>query len=102
MNHLENNGDKFRFFYQHLSSDIENTKKRQWSIPYYILLLFAAIIGVDSLPGPTDKDVWRYFLCAAAIPITLVGLWHIIDVHLNQVRYRRKIYKLENLNLSFT
>jgi hypothetical protein len=45
---IEKNNDqqKFQFFYRTYANDIENAKRRQWAIPYYILLLFAAVLLV--------------------------------------------------------
>jgi hypothetical protein len=83
--------------------DIENTKKRQWLIPYYILLLFAAIIGFVQL------DKIKKIICTVKTPLSLLaitiaiaGIWHIIDAHFTQVKFRRQIYKLENRNFPFT
>lgn len=92
---------KFQFFYQRLVGDIENTKRRQWLVPYYILLLFAAIIGFVTL-GKLPKEaicLMKVPLSVLALIIAIVGIWHIIDTHLTQVKYRRQIYKLENSNL---
>ena len=95
---------KFQFFYQRLVGDIENTKRRQWLVPYYILLLFAAIIGFVSLSNLPNGAicVTKIPLSVLAIIIAIAGVWHIIDTHLIQVKYRRQIYKLENSNLPFT
>jgi len=95
---------KFHFFYQHLSGDIENTKRRQWLIRYYILLLFVAIIGFLSLDGLTDQaiSIMKIPVSVTALVVAIAGLWHIIDVHLTQVKYRRKIYQLEHHNLPHT
>ena len=95
---------KFQSFYQRLIGDIENTKRRQWLVPYYILLLFAAIIGFVSLSNLSKEAmcVVQIPLSVLALVIAIAGTWHIIDAHLIQVKYRRQIYKLETRNLHYT
>jgi hypothetical protein len=104
MTEVNTDQQKFQFFYQRLVGDIENTKRRQWLIPYYILLLFAAIIGFVSLSGLPKEAicVTKILLTVLALVIAIAGVWHIIDTHLTQVKYRRQIYKLETSNLHFT
>jgi hypothetical protein len=41
--------EDFRMLYQMLINDIENTKRRQWAVTYYLLLLLGAIIGFSGL-----------------------------------------------------
>jgi hypothetical protein len=99
MNKEVNHQQKFQFFYQHLSEDIEHTKRRQWTVPYYILLLFAAIIYVYN--EGLDSCVEIIFLSALALIASIFGIWHVFDVHFVQTRYRAKLHNLADDNQEF-
>ena len=90
---------KFQFFYQHLSDDIEYAKRRQWSIPYYILLLFAAIIGIHKA-GVGFSGI-TFLLPILASIISLFGVWHVFDVHFVQAKYRKQLHNLDNQKPEF-
>lgn len=105
MTNTDNDIQKLQFAYQHLSTDIEHSKKRQWSIPYYILLLFAAIVGLKKLADYSVNSnlisLLADYLPYITTIISFAGIYHVIDVHFIQVSNRRRIFKLsfQNHNL---
>ena len=84
--------------YQDAVNALENAKRRQWSIPYYILILYAAIIGFHEAIEPSglskafDTSYYpvKIFLLLIAWITSLIGVLHVIDNHYAQSRYRKR------------
>jgi hypothetical protein len=97
MNRRENILKWHRLHYQNQLDALENTKRRQWSVPYYILLLFAAIIGFCKLINIPVSSAWfpgRELLIILSWGISILGIYHVIDNHGTQARYRGKIKQI--------
>jgi membrane protein YdbS with pleckstrin-like domain len=99
---IEKNNDqqKFQFFYRTYANDIENAKRRQWAIPYYILLLFAAVLLVHKLG--VKSCTANLLLPLLAFIISLFGIYHVFDVHFVLVRYRMRLGNLINDRVNLT
>jgi hypothetical protein len=73
---------------------IEQSKKRQWIITNYVLVLYAAVFGYCETVAKYGKTIhWieREFAEIVVVFISLVGMWNIIDTHGTQYSYRNYI-----------
>lgn len=92
----ETNKD-LRIAYQILVEDIRHTKARQWTLTYYVLLLFVAIIGFKRvlLPVMTWQEEFILFLISF-----LLGVWATVCLRTLQEdmrRYRERLQKLDSM-----
>jgi len=91
---MESTFADFRMVYQALLNDLENTKRREWSLTYYLLLLFAAIIGFSKTIG-LDKigySCWeKWVLLVIAAAIVVFGTCYLRYLTTKMIWYRRRI-----------
>ena len=78
--------------------DIKYAKNRQWSLTYYVLLTYAALIGLCKLIREN-----AVYSCTTAINISIiftafvisfVGVFNLLDTHMRIAYYR---HRLENI-----
>ena len=93
----------FRMRYQVAIDDIKYIKTRQWSVTYYLLLLYAALIGfyrLDNSNGADSACVARV-LAFMAVSVALLGTYYLLDFQWNLSKYRKVIrYIIETKKLS--
>jgi hypothetical protein len=97
----EKEAQELQLLYDLSARDIENAKRRQWSMVYYALLSFAAIVILydiitdeyDYIPTLT----WlKYFLLITAWLINLLSMWHIMDTHRCMCEYRMRLNEIND------
>ena len=97
MSELEENAEWARLIYRSQIDLIEAVKRRQWTAINYILLIFAAIIGfVKVLNNPCTNQYTfiAYFLLLVSWGISIVGIYHLIDMHIALTKYRKKVFNI--------
>jgi len=89
-----------RLLYQINIDNIENAKNRQWRTTYYVLAVFAAIIGFCQLGS---IDIYAHGLGSKVICLLipaflfqLLGTYHVLNTHKIQCEYRNKIIAIES------
>jgi hypothetical protein len=88
---MESTFADFRMVYQALLNDLENAKRREWSLPYYLLLLFAAIIGFSKTIGLDKIGCWeKSALVIVAAAIALFGTVYLGYLTGKMIWYRRR------------
>jgi hypothetical protein len=93
MSESKENAEWARLVYRTQMDAIEAVKRRQWAATNYILLIFVAIIGFAKLLNnsyPNPCTVIEYFLLLVPCVISIMGIYHIMDMHLVMIRYRVK------------
>ena len=88
----------FRMRFQVILDDIKYIKSRQWSVTYYLLLLFAAIIGFSSLLNHGCLE--RSTLLTIAILVALLGTFYQVDFQTRLFNYRKRLIDKVLPNLS--
>ena len=96
----------FRMRWQITIDDIRYIKNRQWTVTYYLLLLFAAIIGFYEVIIPRDAILpcWqRVVLFLVAIYIAGIGTYFLREFQKTAARYRKRLVKelTPSLSLEF-
>lgn len=82
-----------RLVYRNQADAIEAVKRRQWAVTNYVLLIFAAIIGYTRLL--TDIGFMpSMILLLIALMVSVVGIYHLVDMHCVMVKYRLKAYNI--------
>lgn len=99
MNAVNNeNFEWARLIYRNQIDGIEAVKQRQWSTTNYTLLIFAAIIGyLKLLINPQHSnvnDALFFLLLASAFWVSIVGIYHLIDMQLVITKYRKKMFNI--------
>jgi hypothetical protein len=95
---LEKNGEWARLLYRNQIDGIEAVKRRQWATTNYVLLIFAAIIGfVKTLEW--QNGCFSILLLLGAVIISIMGIFHLIDMQLVLTQYR---LKLSNISKKYT
>jgi len=93
----------FRMLYQVTIDDIRYIKGRQWVVTYYLLLLFAAIIGFSETIGLDQIDNWRWeklVLSGISVGIAILGICFLIGYQKTLAGYRRRLVDNITPNLS--
>lgn len=63
--------------FQNASDNIEYAKRNQWRAAYYLILLYAGIIGVDNLKQIGNDNFEKWFLWIVAL-LTWVFYWWVL------------------------
>ena len=95
--HQEKENEELRLLYQITIGDIENAKRRQWSIVYYILLSFAALIGFYSVTKANFiYDCWYQKLCLLlpTLFVNFFGIYLLMDFQKNMCKYRMRLCEI--------
>lgn len=106
MDELSEERADFRNHYSELLKDIKFLKGRQWTITYYLLLLYVSIIGLLELSG-FDKDnsyslQMVVLLTASTIGIGVVGIFNQLRFHQKLAHSRETILRcLEHMTANF-
>ena len=83
--------------------DIKYAKNKQWSLTYYVLLTYAALIGfcsfLEDKPFYDDIEI-KFIIIIPAILISIVGIYNLLDTHKRIAFYRERINKIQKY-LSF-
>ncbi len=94
--------EELRLLYSISIEDIRYSKNRQWSITYYGLLTYAALIGFYGLiQGQfcdlflSQKSFYLLLLITPGALIFLVCVWLIMDIHSKLIRYRDKLKAID-------
>jgi hypothetical protein len=82
-----------RLLYQITIEDINRSKKQQWMITNYVLILFAVILGLENKVETVCLEQ-KLYLFIPCILISLLGIYHVLDNQYNQVRYRKTIVEI--------
>jgi hypothetical protein len=99
---LNKKGEELRLLYQVYIDDIKTTKRQQWAIPNYVILLFAAIFGFSRYIGKPFTGFELIILFVPAFLIHLLGIWGLISIQAVLVGYRKKLVEIEkDMTLSF-
>lgn len=96
---LGNADSELRMLYQLSIDDVRESKRLQWSITNYVLLLFGAIVGFSAIVKSNNGVLscnWRWWLTTANFLIALVGIYQIIDAQKNLIKYRRRLDSIRN------
>jgi len=96
----------FRMRWQITIDDIRYIKNRQWTITYYLLLLFAAIIGFYEVITPKEAILpcWqRVVLFLVALYIAGIGTYFLREFQITAARYRKRLVRelTPSLSLKF-
>jgi len=93
MNHLSyesSPADDFRMRYSCFIDDIKYLKSRQWSVTYYLLLLFGAIVGFQkALPKTANLNNELFVLALGIGIIGIIGIAFQHDFQRRLQEYRR-------------
>lgn len=84
----------FRMRYQVIIDDIKYIKSRQWAVTYYLLLLFAAIIGFYKIISPEQVilSCWlRCILFMVAVGVAVFGILFLNGLEKTLARYRERL-----------
>ena len=84
----------FRMLYQALLNDIENTKRRQWGLTYYLLLLFATLIVFSDKIGidrGLDFSLEKLVILGIAILLAIFGACYLCYLTGTIIRYRKRL-----------
>ncbi|MGD0021470.1 MAG: hypothetical protein ABSC54_04120 [Smithellaceae bacterium] len=91
----KDNAEWARLIYRNYIDCIEAVKRRQWAATNYILLIFAAIIGYARLYQINEIDVKIViFLLILVFPISIVGIYHLSDMHYVMTKYRKILFNI--------
>lgn len=89
---MESTVADFRMRYQITINDIKYIKTRQWAVTYYLLLLYAAIIGFSEIIKP-DQGIlpcWqRVVLYLTIVGIAVFGIFLLNNFEKTLARYRK-------------
>jgi hypothetical protein len=81
---------EFRLLYQITSDDIKHTRRQQWAITCYALLLIAAIVGFhDILFHPTSVE--KFISVILAFVIAIAGTLYLIILQETLFKYGNKL-----------
>ena len=101
---LKNSGsarDDFRMRYQVFIEDIRYLKTRQWTVTYYLLLLFAAIITFwKSVEHAHQTNLLKDTLILISEFVYLVGVYFLHDFHKRNTYYRKEMIEKVLPNMS--
>ena len=86
--------------YQLIAEDSRFLKRQQWVVTYYILILYAAVVGFASVLGFFDQTATQYltdiqlrvlslFLAVAVTCAGVAGIWYIVKSHCTLNIYRK-------------
>jgi len=91
---MESTFADFRMKYQAILDDIKFIRGRKWAVTYYLLLLYAAIIGFSKAIG-LDQTYGscgqKGILFTIALGVAALGIYFIYDMQRTLARYRRNI-----------
>jgi len=93
----------FRMRYSVCVEDIRYVKSRQWSVTYYLILLFAAIIGFAAAQGSDLRIALRILLSIMGLIVALTGTCFLCQFQKDLAKYRRRLVYdiLPNLSETF-
>jgi hypothetical protein len=74
-----NSLEDFRMRFKSLMEDIKYTKDRQWTITYYLLLLYSGLIALG-FKIPCSYHRLRIFLGLLGLCIFIFGFWYLFDL----------------------
>ena len=103
MNSINHSADDFRNEYSNIADAIKYIKSRQWTITYYLLLLYPAFIGFFKLmhPGPGPGLGLASNLCNIKIVLSILsigtsalGMCYQINFQNRLCEYRKRRYKI--------
>jgi len=87
--------EDFRMRYSILIDDIKYMKSRQWTVTYYLLVLYGAIVGFYKLMGfDQGKDfcVQKNVLIIMTLLVAVLGTIYQCDFQSRVTRYRKLLY----------
>lgn len=101
MNNISHDAEDLRMEYSKTIDDIKYIKSRQWTVTYYLLLLYASIIGFYRIMDVSIELVCtlKFVLFILALSIGILGTLYHYDFQSRLQRYRKKLLKIVN-NLS--
>jgi hypothetical protein len=79
--------------------DIKYAKNKQWSLTYYVLLTYAALIGFCNLLGHysyCENLLIKLIIIFAAALVGLYGIYHLLDTHMRIAFYRIRLTRIQN------
>jgi len=71
----DNEREELLALYQVTTQDLAFFKSQQWAITNYVLVAFAAIVGIPQLAGSSVGSCARLLLCFAATVTAVLGFW---------------------------
>jgi hypothetical protein len=84
--------DDFRMRYQAFIDDIKDIKTRQWTVTYYLLLLFAAVITFwRSLESLYKCSQLKESLVGISVGVLLIGVFFLHNFHITLQGYRKRL-----------
>jgi hypothetical protein len=89
---------ELRVLFQIITDDIKYAKRLQWTVTYYVLVTYAAIIGFVELLNsslPWREPLYSSLILFPAFGINLLGMWHLMDMHKHLSFYRRRLNEIE-------
>jgi hypothetical protein len=84
----------FRMRYQVTIDDIKYIKTRQWAVTYYLLLLYAAVIGFYKIMKPDHGIIpcWqKVVLYLTIVGIAVFGIFFLNKLEKTLARYRKRL-----------
>jgi len=86
--------EDFRMRYKIYIDDIKYAKSRQWTVTYYLLLLFVAVVGLAELLKFEILEVSiivNILLSVSALIVGFLGRFFLDKLHNDIVRYRKNL-----------
>jgi hypothetical protein len=86
--------DNQRFLYEKILEGINFTKKQEWLIAYYVVILQAALFKVHQIASVTDLN---NILTAASCIISTAGILFLIGYCHTRNEYRESVYTIKGI-----
>jgi len=87
--------EEMRLTYQRGLDEIDYLKRQQWTVAYYIILLYAGLLGIKSLV-PNEANGLDHTIGILAILIGLSLVWLILDLQHSLRNSRRLVCEIQD------
>jgi protein-S-isoprenylcysteine O-methyltransferase Ste14 len=88
---------EFETLLNYTQKDIQFAKHKQWTIPYYVLLVFGGVFALtlnENGKQFLDNPIFWQTLILAIFSFLLFAHWHLIKIQANLVGYRKRLQKI--------
>ena len=86
---MSDDRDELLMLYQQSGNDTWQTKRQQWSVTYYALLVHAALFGVYKARLTWEPE-GLFMIVGLATLMAFYGFWDLVRSQLSLVKFRRR------------